>query len=56
MNTSLSNNKKLLKSKRLFHKERTFLSVKKEYLKASNGKLNFKTASKKELLELRKKY
>lgn len=55
MNTSLSNNKKLLRSKRLFKKEKTFLNVKKEYLKASKGKLNFKTTSKEELLELRKK-
>lgn len=55
MITSLSNNKNLLRSKRLFKKERTFLNIKKEYLKASEGKLNLKKASKEELQQIRKK-
>ncbi|AXP83072.1 hypothetical protein CJ739_4014 [Mariniflexile rhizosphaerae] len=55
MITSLNNNKKLLRSKRLFKKEKTFLSLKKEYLKAASGKLDLKKASAKEILEIRKK-
>lgn len=55
MITSLSNNRKLLRSKRLFKKERTFLSVKKEYLKAAKGNISFQTASKEEILTVRKK-
>ncbi|MFD2561264.1 hypothetical protein [Aquimarina rubra] len=55
MITSLSNNKKLLRSKRLFQKERTFLNTKKESLKATEGKLNFKKASQEELLQIGKK-
>ncbi|GAA3521328.1 hypothetical protein GCM10022393_39590 [Aquimarina addita] len=55
MITSLSNNKKLLRSKRLFKKERTFLNIKKEYLNATEGKLNLKKASKEELQRIRKK-
>lgn len=55
MITSLSNNKKLLRSKRLFKKERSFLNLKKEYLKASDGEKNLKKASKEELLRVRKK-
>lgn len=55
MITSLSNNKKLLRSKKLFKKERTLLNIKKEYLKATKGKLNLKKVSKEELQEIRKK-
>ena len=44
MINSLSNNKKLLRSKRFFHKEKTFLSLKQEYLKAADGKIDFKKA------------
>lgn len=55
MITSLSNNKKLLKSKRLFKKERAFLNLKQEYFKASKGELDFKKATKEQLLEIRKK-
>ena len=55
MITSLGNNKKLLRSKRLFKKERTFLNIKKEYLDATEGKVNLKKASKQELKQIRKK-
>ncbi|MBW1294787.1 hypothetical protein [Aquimarina litoralis] len=55
MITSLSNNKKLLRSKKLFKKERTFLNIKKDSLKTSKGKLNVKKASKEELEQIRKK-
>ena len=55
MITSLKNNKKLLRTKRLFKKEKTFLSLKKDYFKASNGVFDFKKISKEELLEIRKK-
>jgi len=55
MITTLSNNKKLLRSKRLFKKERTFLSIKKEYLNATEGKLSLKKASKEELQQIRNK-
>ncbi|GGG44734.1 hypothetical protein [Bizionia arctica] len=55
MITSLNNNKKLLRSKRFFKKERTFMSLKKEYFKAAQGELNFKEASKEDLLRIRVK-
>ncbi len=55
MKKSLSNNKKLLRSKRLFQKEQTFLNIKKEYLKATKGKVDLKKASKEELQQIRKK-
>ncbi len=55
MITSLRNNKNLLRSKKLFNKERTFLRIKKENLKVSNGKLNSEKASKEELKQIRKK-
>lgn len=55
MITSLSNNRKLLRSKKLFKKERSFLNLKKEYLKASEGEKNQKKSSKEELHRVRKK-
>ncbi|WP_206482238.1 tetratricopeptide repeat protein [Nonlabens ponticola] len=55
MITILSNNKKLLRSKRYFHKEKSFLNYKKEYLKAAGGKLKLEQASQEELLKIRKK-
>ncbi len=55
MATSLSNNKKLLRRKPRFKKERSFLNLKKEYLKAAEGKLELKKLSKDELLKIRKK-
>tara|TARA_R100000306_G_scaffold260_4_gene638 strand:- start:17335 stop:17949 length:615 start_codon:yes stop_codon:yes gene_type:complete len=55
MINSLSNNKKLLRSKRLFSKEKTFLSLKQEYLKAADGKIDFKKATPEQLESIRKK-
>ncbi|MGS2740902.1 hypothetical protein [Sinomicrobium sp. M5D2P17] len=55
MINSLRNNKKLLRSKRLFSKEKTFLNIKKEYLKAAGGKLDFKKASKEDIIRIRKR-
>ena len=55
MINSLNNNKKLLRSLRLFKKEKTFLNVKKEYLKAAEGKLILREASRVELRQLREK-
>ncbi|GGE31196.1 hypothetical protein [Psychroflexus planctonicus] len=55
MITSLSNNKKLLRSKRLFHKEHSFLKRKQEYVNASGKKTSLKKATKEELLAIRKK-
>lgn len=46
---SLRNNKNLLRPKR------SFLNQKKEFLKAANGEINFKKATKKELEKIREK-
>ncbi|MGS2765187.1 hypothetical protein [Sinomicrobium sp. M5D2P9] len=54
MINSLKNNKKLLRSKSLFSKEKTFLNIKKEYLKAAGGNLDFKKASKEDITRIRK--
>ncbi|WP_334113043.1 hypothetical protein [Paucihalobacter sp.] len=55
MITTLRNNKKLLRSKRMFKKERSFLNLKQEYFKAAGGRLAFKEASKEDLLKIRQK-
>lgn len=55
MNPIIKNNNLLLRTKRLFKKERTFLSLKEEYLKAATGTVDLKTASSKELLLIREK-
>ena len=55
MRNSLNNNNKLLRKKRLFRKERSFFKLKREYLKAAGGELNFKTADKTQLIKIRKK-
>lgn len=55
MIASLRNNKRLLRRKRLFEKERTFLNIKKEYYKASQGKVDLKKATPKELKKIRDK-
>ncbi|MEN8125418.1 MAG: hypothetical protein ABFR32_09845 [Bacteroidota bacterium] len=55
MITSLRNNRSLLRKKSMFKKDRSFLSVKKEYYKASKGKIASKKLSKEELLLIRKK-
>ena len=52
---SQRNNKKLLRRKRLFEKESTFLSIKKEYYKASQGRVDFKKATPEELKRIRNK-
>ncbi len=55
MINSLKNNKKLLRRNRMFLKDRSFLNLKKEYLKAADGEVNFKKATKKQLSEIRVK-
>jgi hypothetical protein len=55
MIVSQRNNKRLLRRKRLFEKERTFLSIKKEYYKASQGRVDFKKATPEELKKIRNK-
>ena len=55
MIASLRDNKRLLRRKRLFEKERTFLNIKKEYYKASQGRIDFKKASPTELKKIREK-
>ncbi|MFY8187902.1 MAG: hypothetical protein ACOVLC_08075 [Flavobacterium sp.] len=52
---SIRNNKMLLSSKSLFKKERTFLSLKSEYLKSNYGNFEYKKATKEELLAIRNK-
>jgi len=49
MITMLRNNKKLLRRKSIFRKERSFLNTKKEYYNAVKGEFDFKKISKKEL-------
>lgn len=51
----LRSNKSLLRRKPLFKRERTFLSRKKEYYKATGGKLDLKKATKEELALVRQK-
>ena len=55
MITTLRNNKMLLKSKSMFNKEKTFLSLNSEYLKSNYGKFEYKKVTKKELLAIRNK-
>lgn len=52
---SLRNNKSLLCRKSYFKKDRSFFSRRKEYLKASKGKIKTKKLSKDELLLIRNK-
>ncbi len=52
---TLRNNRNLLRRKRMYDKERSFLSIKKEYLKAAEGKIDLKKASKEDLLNIRRK-
>lgn len=53
MITRMRNNRKILRKKGLFKKERSFASIKKEYYKASSGKIDSKKLSKEELLLIR---
>ena len=55
MISSLNNNRKLLRKKRLFRPKKTFLNIKNEYLKSAEGELNLKKATKKQLHEIRVK-
>lgn len=50
---SIRNNAKLLRKKSMFKKESSFLHVKKEYLKAAEGKLDLKKATPHELKKVR---
>ena len=53
MLTILRNNKLLLRKKNIFKKERTFLSIKQEYIRAIPGPYHFKHATKEELKRIR---
>ena len=55
MITSLKNNRKLLRKKRLFRPEKTFLRIKKEYIKSAKGELNLKNATGRQLRDIRVK-
>ncbi|OAD43420.1 hypothetical protein [Polaribacter atrinae] len=55
MRTSLSNNKRLLRKKSLFRPERTFLSLKSEYIKSAGGEIVLKKATKAQLRTIRLK-
>lgn len=55
MITSFRNNRSLLRKKSMFRRDRSFLSTKKEYYKASKGRIKSKKLSKEELLLIRKK-
>jgi len=52
---TMRNNLNMLRRKSMFKRERTFLSVKKEYYKASKGKIASKKLTKEELLLIRNK-
>ncbi len=51
----LRSNRSLLRKKNMFKRERSFLSTKKEYYKAAQGKIDLKTATKEELILIRQK-
>ncbi|PQJ76704.1 hypothetical protein [Polaribacter glomeratus] len=53
MLTSLSNNKRLLRKKNMFRPERTFLSLKRAYIKSAGGEIELKKATKKQLRAIR---
>ncbi len=55
MRSVLRNNRQLLRKTGLFKKDTSFLSSRKEYLKAAKGSVDFKTISKSELRALREK-
>jgi len=54
-NTILHNNRLLLKRRSIFQKGHSFRGYRQEYLKAGSGKVDFRKATKEELLELRRK-
>ena len=53
MTTSLSNNKRLLRKKNMFRPERTFLSLKRAYIKSAGGEIELKKATKNQLRAIR---
>ncbi len=53
MITTLRNNKYLLRRKRMFKKDRSFLNTKKEDYKAAEGKIDIRKLSKEELLAIK---
>lgn len=55
MITILRNNKNLLRKTGMFRQEKSFLGIKKEYLKAAEGNIDLKKASKAELAAIRLK-
>ena len=55
MLNSIRNNKNLLRKKNIFKRERTFLQIKKEYLKATKGEIELKKATKRELAIVRQR-
>jgi len=55
MGSILRNNRNLLRKRGVLKKDSTFLSARKEYLKAANGTIDFKNISNKELQLLREK-
>jgi len=55
MGSILRNNRNLLRKRGVLKKDSTFLSTRKEYLKAANGTIDFKSISNEELQLLREK-
>lgn len=55
MNTILRNNKNLLRKISIFKKNNSFMSARKEYIKALNGEIDIKKLSKQELRIIREK-
>lgn len=55
MRVILRNNREMLRKTGLFKKDRSFLSSRKEYLKAAKGEVELKTISKSELQAIREK-
>jgi len=55
MASILRNNRNLLRKRSILKKDNSFLSARKEYLKAAKGEIDFKSISKEELQLLRKK-
>jgi len=55
MITTMRNNLGMLRKKSMFKRERSFMNIKNEYYKASNGKIASKKLTKEELLLIRKK-
>lgn len=52
---TMRNNLNMLRKKSMFKRERSFMNIKKEYYKASEGKIAAKKLTKKEVLIIRNK-